>query len=156
MSGTDGTGPHGEGPMTGGRRGRCAGGRVAGRSRGTSGGSGCRAETGTRRGLLRAATDPGGLVTGATTRGLLALGASLAQDLGDPDGIARPLLRRTALHLTASRLATARRLAEVYLRNDPPTVDELGGSQTVQPLLPAAPDDADPPPAWRSLDAAVL
>jgi hypothetical protein len=110
-------------------------------------GPGCEAgarETG--RGTLRATADPGGLITGATTEGLLTLGASLTKDLRDPDGIARPLLRRAALHLSASRLTTARRLGAAYLRADPPTLAELGDAAGQRSLPPAERRSLPAPP----------
>lgn len=60
---------------------------------------------------------PGG---STTTRALVAVGAFVAQDLRDPEGVARPLLRRTALRMAASGRDPVRRLGAAYLRADPP------------------------------------
>ena len=76
---------------------------------------------------------------------LVAAGAYLGQDLRDPDGLARPLLRRAALRFTAQRSAALKRIGEVYLRADPPTVDELPATPDPVALLeaPAEPDRAE-------------
>ncbi|HTX69298.1 MAG TPA: hypothetical protein VMH50_09145 [Thermoleophilia bacterium] len=44
----------------------------------------------------------------------------------DRDGLTRPMLRRVAQRLTASRQAPLRRLGAAYLRGDPPGADEPG------------------------------
>jgi hypothetical protein len=64
-------------------------------------------------------------------RTFLALGTYAAQELRDPDGMARPLLRRAAVRLTLSTKQPARRLGRAYLRLDPPTPEELGGPPRV-------------------------
>lgn len=58
------------------------------------------------------------------TRALIAVGAYVAQDLRDADGLTRPLLRRAALRLVLSPQAQLRQLGSAYLRLDPPTTDE--------------------------------
>ena len=76
--------------------------------------------------------DHRGSVAGRTaTRTFLALGTYAAQELRDPDGVARPLLRRAAVRLTLSTKRPARRLGRAYLRLDPPTPEELGGPSHV-------------------------
>ncbi|NLG65207.1 MAG: hypothetical protein GX537_06330 [Actinobacteria bacterium] len=50
--------------------------------------------------------------------------AYLADDLRDPEGVARPVLRRAARSLAASRLAALRRTGTTYLRLDPPGTRE--------------------------------
>jgi len=62
------------------------------------------------------------------TRTLLALGTYAAQDLRDPDGVARPLLRRAALRLTACPSRQLRRIGGAYLRSDPLSPDELAAA----------------------------
>jgi hypothetical protein len=59
------------------------------------------------------------------TRALVAVGAYVAQDLRDAEGLTRPLLRRAALRLALSRSEPARRLGSAYLRLDPPDPSEL-------------------------------
>lgn len=54
------------------------------------------------------------------TRALIAVGAYVAQDLRDAEGLTRPMLRRAALRLALSRREPARRLGYAYLRLDPP------------------------------------
>jgi hypothetical protein len=79
------------------------------------------------------------------TRALIAAGTYVAQDLRDPDGVTRPLLRRTALRMVASRQATLRRLGSAYLRGDAPTPEELSASAAAAgPLLlpPGQPEQA--------------
>lgn len=58
-------------------------------------------------------------------RALLALGAYVAQDLRDAEGLTRPMLRRGALRVSLGRRESLRRLAGAYLRLDPPAPDEL-------------------------------
>jgi hypothetical protein len=71
----------------------------------------------------------------ATTQALLAVGAYVAEDLRDRDGMTRPLLRRTALRLTASRHTVLHRLSEAYLGRDPATPGELAAGPEVAPRL---------------------
>jgi hypothetical protein len=71
---------------------------------------------------LRGRSDSGKLTAART---VAALGAVLAEDLRDPDGVARPLLRRAAVRMVGSRRESLRRLGEGYLRRDPPTPEEL-------------------------------
>ena len=59
------------------------------------------------------------------TRALVAVGAYVAQDLRDAEGLTRPMLRRAALRLALSRRVPARRLGSAYLRLDPPAPDEV-------------------------------
>jgi hypothetical protein len=89
------------------------------------------------------------------TRALIAVGAYVAQDLRDAEGVARPLLRRAALRLALSRREPARRLGGAYLRLDPPDpsehsrqadVIEMTGSSTSPRALPPAPGHAEPVP----------
>ena len=93
---------------------------------------------GSGRGSGAGKTGGGGSSLGGrtTTRALIAVGAYVAQDLRDPYGVTRPLLRRTALRLAASRQATFQRLGDAYLRSDPPTPEEVTGRQSAQLLLP--------------------
>lgn len=65
-----------------------------------------------------------------TRQALVAVGVYAAQDLRNPDGVTRPLLRRGALRLAASVHDPLRRLGHAYLRLDPPTELELGGVAT--------------------------
>ncbi len=65
-----------------------------------------------------------------TRQALVAVGVYAAQDLRNPDGVARPLLRRSALRLAVSAHDPLRRLGHAYLRLDPPTELELGGVAT--------------------------
>lgn len=63
---------------------------------------------------------------GARVSGLAAAAvAYLADDLRDPEGVARPVLRRAARSLAASRLAALRRAGTTYLRLDPPVVRQV-------------------------------
>ena len=82
-------------------------------------------------------------------RTVAALGAVLAEDLRDPDGVARPLLRRAAVRMVGSRRESLRRLGEGYLRRDAPTPEELSAGESpattvtsLEPLrlLPPEPD----------------
>ena len=71
-----------------------------------------------------------------TARALVAIGAYVAQDIRDRDGVTRPLLRRAALRMAASRQEAIRRLGDAYLHGDPPTPEELAaGRQAAKPLL---------------------
>ena len=58
-----------------------------------------------------------------TTRALVAVGAYMAQDLRDAEGLMRPALRRAAIRLALSPREPARRLGDAYLRLDPPAPD---------------------------------
>jgi len=68
-------------------------------------------------------------------RALVAVGAYVAEDLRDRDGMTRPLLRRTALRLSASRYTAVHRLGEAYLGRDPATPDELAAGPEAAPRL---------------------
>lgn len=78
-----------------------------------------------------------------TTRAFLALGAYAAQDLRDPDGVTRPLLRRGALRLVASSRRRMRQLGDAYLRLDPPTPNELGETGVPEIEAVIEPDEAE-------------
>lgn len=65
------------------------------------------------------------LGTRTATRALIAAGTYVAQDLRDPDGVTRPLLRRAALRMVASPRKVIRRVGTAYLRGDPPMSGEL-------------------------------
>jgi len=56
---------------------------------------------------------------------LTAVGAYLANDLRDPEGLARPVLRRAAQALAASRRAALHKAGAAYLRLDPPAAPAL-------------------------------
>ena len=71
----------------------------------------------------------------ATTQALLAVGAYVAEDFRDRDGMTRPLLRRTALRLTASRRTVLHRLGKAYLGRDPATPGELAAGPEVASRL---------------------
>jgi hypothetical protein len=88
------------------------------------------------------------------TRALVALGAYVAQDVRDPDGVARPVLRRAALRMISSRRGSVRRLGTAYLRGDPPTPEELerGRPATEARLLPPV-TPAEEPTAPVSCEA---
>lgn len=87
-----------------------------------------------------------GLSSRSATRAVLALGAYVAQDLRDPDGVARPRLRRAALRLIASDQEAIRRLGAAYLRRDPPMPDELAAG-------PAPAEPAQLPPGVQDQPA---
>ncbi|HOT23273.1 MAG TPA: hypothetical protein PLB30_06010 [Thermoleophilia bacterium] len=76
------------------------------------------------------------------TTTFLALATSAAQDLRDPDGLTRPLLRRGAVRLAASPHPSVQRLGAGYLRIDPPTPDELARAGESAARLPGAPPDS--------------
>jgi hypothetical protein len=59
------------------------------------------------------------------TRALVAVGAYVAQDVRDAEGLTRPMLRRAALRLALCGSAPARRLGSAYLRLDPPAPDDV-------------------------------
>ncbi len=69
------------------------------------------------------------------TRALVAVGAYVAEDLRDRDGMTRPLLRRTARRLTASRHTALHRLGEAYLGRDPAAPEELAAGPEMAPRL---------------------
>lgn len=72
----------------------------------------------------------------AAARALVAVGAYVAQDLRDRDGVTRPRLRRAALRMVTSRTKAIRRLGDAYLHGDPATPEELAaGRQAAQPLV---------------------
>jgi hypothetical protein len=77
------------------------------------------------------------LAARTTVRALVAAGAYIAQDVRDPDGLMRPMLRKTALRMAVSRQPALRRLGSAYLRGDPPTPEELPAPPHVE-ALPAA------------------
>lgn len=104
-------------------------GRGTGQGRGQGGG---RLSGGARDGR-------GGLGGRTATRALVAVGAYVAQDLRDAEGVTRPLLRRAALRLAVSRSQPARRLGGAYLRLDPPAPDELPARQDVIDVTPSSP-----------------
>lgn len=88
------------------------------------------------------------------TRAVVALGAYLAQDLRDPDGVARPVLRRAALRMISSRRESVRRLGTAYLRGDPPTPEELeSGRPAAEPRLLPPITPAEEPTASVSREA---
>ena len=70
-----------------------------------------------------------------STRVLAAVGAYVAQDLRDRDGVTRPLLRRAALRFVTSRRAAVHRLGDAYLRRDPAAPEELAAAPEVEPRL---------------------
>lgn len=88
------------------------------------------------------------LAARTTVRALVAAGAYVAQDVRDPDGLMRPMLRRAALCLAVSRQPTLRRLGSSYLRGDPPAPEELTAPPHAR-ALPAAvtPASLGTPPA---------
>jgi hypothetical protein len=71
------------------------------------------------------ARDQSSLGARTATRALIAAGTYVAQDLRDPDGVTRPLLRRAALRMVASPRKAIRRVGTAYLRGDPPMSGEL-------------------------------
>jgi hypothetical protein len=77
------------------------------------------------------------LAARTTARALLVAGAYVAQDVRDPDGLVRPMLRRAAQRLAVSRRPTLRRLGCSYLRGDPPTPKEVTAPLYAR-ALPAA------------------
>ena len=82
------------------------------------------------------------------TRALMAVGAYVVHDLRDPDGVARPLLRRAALRMVASRQDAFRRIGGAYLHRDPPAPGELTGPSGSE-LLQLPPAQTDQPAAGR-------
>lgn len=65
------------------------------------------------------------------TRLLVALGAYVAHDVRDADGLTRLLLRRAAVRATLSPRQPARRLGGAYLRLDRPVRPEVVGQAGV-------------------------
>lgn len=87
-----------------------------------------------------------------TTRALVAVGAYVAQDLRDAEGLMRPALRRAAIRLALSPREPARRLGDAYLRLDPPAPgtdprrrDVIDVSAATPPPGIAAAQDAERP-----------
>lgn len=85
------------------------------------------------------------------TRALVAVGAYVAQDLRDAEGLTRPLLRRAALRLAVCPSEPVRRIGGAYLRLDPPAPDEIprrgpvidvNSSASPSHALPAPPTEA--------------
>ena len=77
------------------------------------------------RGGQRAGGGEGSLGGRTATRALIAVGAYVAQDLRDAEGLTRPMLRRAAIRLALCRREPARRLGCAYLRLDPPAPEAL-------------------------------
>ena len=85
------------------------------------------------------------------TRALIAVGAYVAQDLRDAEGLTRPMLRRAAIRLAFSRRQPVRRLGQAYLRLDPPAAEALPSDVEVidatkasspRPALTTAPEES--------------
>ena len=76
------------------------------------------------------------LVTRTATRVLVAAGAYVAQDLRDPEGLSRPLLRRAAIWMLSRPTPALRRLGAAYLRQDG---HQLPGAAPRLLALPSAP-----------------
>jgi hypothetical protein len=57
-------------------------------------------------------------MAGTAARALLAAGTYVAQDMRDPDGMMRPVLRRLAFRLAASPRPALRSLGTRYLHGD--------------------------------------
>jgi hypothetical protein len=71
----------------------------------------------------------------------MALGTYVAQDLRDPDGAARSLLRRAAVHMVTSSRQPVRRLGSAYVRIDPPALELLSEpADAGRPLLLPSPE----------------
>ncbi len=87
---------------------------------------------------------------------MIAVGAYVAQDLRDPYGVTRQLLRGAALRLGSSRQEALRRLGDAYLHRDPPTPEEVTGRQPAQQLLqpPGEPDQGASTPRSPSTPGA--
>lgn len=130
-------------------------GREDGSGRGGNRGRGRR--DGSGRGVGADAGQGQSSLTGRTaTRALVALGAYVAQDIRDAEGLTRPMLRRAALRLACSPVERVRRLGGAYLRMDPlapeelpprPEVIEVSGPASVPRALPPVPqqkEDQDP------------
>ena len=86
-----------------------------------------------------ASLERGSLGGRATMRVLAVAGTYLGRDLRDPNGLARPLLRRAALRLAVQRSAALRRLGEVYMRVDATAAGQLTTVSGPVALLEAAP-----------------
>lgn len=97
-----------------------------------------------------ATSDDMSLTTRTASRALVAVGAYLAQDLRDPDGMTRPMLRKAALRMVGSGLEPIRRIGAAYLRSDVPWPEEIEafGSDGVRQLPPAVqqPNESGPAP----------
>lgn len=87
----------------------------------------------------------GTVVKRTATRALTALGAYVAQDLRDADGITRPLLRRAALRLALTRSEPGRGLGSAYLRLDPPRPADAPSPDAAIDVTPRRPLALDPP-----------
>lgn len=108
------------------------------RGSGALDGDGRGRRAGARRGGGK--SDAGASLTSRTAvRALVAAGAYVAQDVRDPDGLTRPMLRRAALRMAVCRQPALRRLGSAYLRNDPPAPAELPARSPAL-TLPAGPD----------------
>ena len=73
------------------------------------------------------------------TGAVAAVGAYLANDLRDPEGLARPVLRRAAQTLAASRRSSLQRAGTAYLRLDPPRPLTIEAQSRTSP----SPDDEE-------------
>lgn len=91
------------------------------------------------------------LTARTAVRALVAAGAYVAQDVRDPDGLMRPVLRKAALRMAVSRQPALRRLGGAYLRGDPPTREELPELPHAR-ALPAAETSASVGGPPRALD----
>jgi len=91
-----------------------------------------------RGGRATRASD-GSLGGRTATRALIAVGAYVAQDLRDAEGLTRPMLRRAAIRLALSRREPARRLGYAYLRLDPPAPKTLPAGVEVIDATSASP-----------------
>ncbi len=79
------------------------------------------------------------------TRALIAAGVYVTDDLRDPDGMARPLLRRAALRLVGRPRLPVRRLVRSYLRLDPPSPGECGTAERIIDIGTPAPSGLPAP-----------
>ena len=78
------------------------------------------------------------------TRALVVVGAYVAQDLRDAEGVTRPLHHRAALRLALSRRD---RLGSAYLWLDPPRPDEIRlRGEAIEARKSSSPSRALPPP----------
>lgn len=85
------------------------------------------------------------------TRALIAVGAYVAQDLRDAEGLTRPMLRRAAVRLALSRREPARRLGNAYLRLDPPAPGALpAGLEVIDVSRASSPHPAIAPASDQS------
>jgi hypothetical protein len=99
--------------------------------------------------------DTGSLAGRTTVRAAVALGTYVVQDLRDVEGLTRPMLRRSALRMAASRRGVLRRIGAAYLRADPPSEKELlagrpealsagpAQSEDEAEVIDVAPDDVE-------------